>query len=226
MEGPNYTKGTSRFPVTTGVYDGSTLAGMRKTPTVLYGIFTEVVRSFYSEGVLGDKYPIWSIDENTTGIWIDQEQIWEDKSPQFRPAIYVSLGPMKITNDVGNSTGISGMIMEEGEYKFQQRVTGEVAFTHIGTTRSESLVLCESTMELLSAFCMPIRDEFCFDKLSVVGFNPTTVDKEAREVFSSRVGMSFTFQETWTLKQESAKLKKIVFDIGQQSANLVSMGIL
>jgi len=226
MQGPTYVKGADRLPEAEGVYDSSTLNSVRKTPVVLYGIFTEIARGFYSSGILGGRFPIWAPDANTATIWIDQEQIWEDRAPQFRPAIYVHLSPLKFTSDTGKASGLSGMRMEEAEYEFQQRTTGQVTWTHVGTTRSESLLLCETTLELLSAFAAPIRDEFCFDKFSVIGFNPSKVEKESRETFNSSVTADFTFQETWSLKLESAKLKKIVFDIGQRSATLMSDGVV
>ena len=225
MQGPSYTKGADRLPAAEGVYDSTTLGAMRKSPMVLYGIFTEIARNFYSSGILGERFPIWTPNANTTGIWIDQEQVWEDVAPQFRPAIYVTLSELKYGSDTGKATGLSGMRMEEGEYHFQQRCEGTVAWVHVGSTRSESLLLCETTLEMLSAFQQPIRDEFCFDKFHVIGFNPTKVEKEAREAFSSSVVATFSLQEAWTLKLESAKLKKIVFDIASQSATLLSDGV-
>ena len=223
MQGPTYVKGADRLPEAVGRYDSSTIGELRKTPVVLYGIFTELARSFYSTGVLGAAFPVWATNPSATGIWIDQEQVWEDKSPQHRPAIYVQLSPLKFASDTGKSSGLSGMEMKEAEYSFQQRVSGQVTWTHIGATRSESLLLCETTLEMLSAFQSPIREEFCFDRFNVIGFNPTRVEKESREVFNSAVTAEFSFQEAWALKLESAKLKKIVFDIGQRSATLMSV---
>jgi hypothetical protein len=220
MGRPDYMTGVDK--ATTGWE--STIAQVRKNPTVLYGIFTELCRNIFSADIVGQDAPNWSSDTTSTKIWIDQEHIWEDQAPEFRPAIYVSLSNLQYDTNTGTTRGLVGMQLPEGEYEYQLRCTGQVTWNHIGNTRGESLLLAETTCDLLSAFSDPIRREFCFDKFHVIGFNPNSVEKEAREVYRSTVTAKFVFQECWTLKLESAKIKRITFDAGQRVLDLIGSG--
>lgn len=216
-----YTKGVDRSEIGWS----STINQVRKNPTVLYGIFTETVRSMYAESIVGDGAPHWSPDSDKTGIWIDQEHVWEDQSPQFRPAIYVTLSELTFKSDAGNIRGLIGMNMPEAEYDYQIRCAGTVTWHHIGNTKGEGLLLAETTCDLVGAFADPIRKEFCFDKFNIIGFNPTRVEKEAREVFRSTVTAQFEFQESWVLKLESAKIKRVTFDAGQRISDVISSSV-
>jgi hypothetical protein len=220
MRGPDYLQGVDR----TTIARESTIGQVRKNPTVLYGIFTELLRNIFSEDIVGDTGPHWHKDAKQTQVWIDQEHVWEDVAPQFRPAIYIALSGLKFGSDVGNVRGLSGLQLNEAEYEYQLRCAGNVTWHHIGNTKGEGLVLAETTCDLIGAFADPIRREFCFDKFRIIGFNPSSVEKEAREVFRSTVTAEFEFQECWTLKLESAKIKRITFDAGQRVLDVISSG--
>ena len=62
-----------------GQYD--LICHIRKTPTVLYGIFAEVVRQFYMSS---ENMPytvqgaVWDKDPKKSTMWIDTELRWED----------------------------------------------------------------------------------------------------------------------------------------------------
>ena len=204
------------------------LAQQRKTPLLLYGIFVELVRNFYSDAY---NIPIntcatWSEDEHASGIWIDTEYKWEDKTVEKRPAIYVKLSAVKYGSTVGQSAGpmSMGMDLKEADYFFSRVGEGTVTFVHIGSTKGQSVALSGSTLDYLDAFATVIRDDFCFEEFEVLEITPPRLDKsEPKDMYHSDVICRFKFQETWTLKLESPKLKKLVFNAGQNLLQGVSI---
>ncbi len=216
MSKPNYTQAVSR----TETGDGSTLPDIRKVPTVLYGIFVELARNVFGTEIGEGKLPVWYREPNTTGIWIDTEHAWEDEAPNFRPAVYVGLSDINYTN-LGNLSGQTGMRLEEAEYQFAIKAVFSVHYSVTARTKSEAILLAEALSDVLMAVSRPIRQVFCFDKFGLAVFHPGMVDKEHHEVYISRATFGVEFQESWTLKLESPKLKKLVFDAGHGVSELL-----
>jgi hypothetical protein len=201
------------------------IAQLRKTPLVLYGIFLELARQFYSDSnnIPIDVTPTWNPEPTQSKIWIDTEYRWEDENPEFRPAIYVKLGDIKYDSLTGRHDGLMRVDLEQGEYHFSRNGTGTVSWIHIGRKKGEAVILAGATLDYLDAFSKVIRDDFCFQTFEVVGMSPMALDKESKERYRSVVTASFSFQDTWALKLESQKLKRVVFNAGQ---GLVLNGIL
>lgn len=200
------------------IADGSTVGYIRKTPDVLTGIFTETARQLYSaDNGLGLKHAwLWSKNPSNPGseIWINASAVWVDKEPDFRPAIYVALGPVSYTSRTGQQRGRISMTLAESEYDYAMMGSGQVEFIHMGRTQGETMALVSNTADLLTAFADPIREDFCFRTLNVTAVNPPKVDqKEPRERFRGGVTVTYSFEDTWTLKLEAPKLKRIVMDI-------------
>jgi hypothetical protein len=196
------------------------LAQQRKTPLLLYGIFVELMRNFYSDAynLPINVCAVWTDDETTSAIWIDTEYKWEDRTAEKRPAIYVKLTSIKYSATVGQNAGpmSMGMDLKEADYFFSRVGEGHVQFVHIGATKGQSVALAGSTLDYLDAFATVIRDDFCFEEFEVIEVTPPKLDKsESKDMYHSDVICRFKFQETWTLKLESPKLKKLVFDAGQ-----------
>jgi len=198
---------------------------IRKTPLVLYGIFLELVRQFYSkdENQPIDISKVWDRDVAKTEIWIDTEYVWEDESPEFRPAIYVKLGDIKFSSYTGRHDGLAGMDIEQGEYHYSRTGDGQVSWVHIARAKTEAVLLSGSTLDYIDALSDIIRRDFCFDTFKVINLSPLSLDKESRERYRSIVTASFSYQDTWAIKRESPKLKKIVINAGQ---GLLANGIL
>jgi len=200
---------------------------IRKTPTVLYGIFTEVLRQFYSEemnlprAVQGVH---WHKDPKQSTLWIDSELRWEDDHPNFRPAIFVALSPISYTSMGGRNDSYMGGNLAEGESDFTRSGAGTVTFRHIGQTDGEACVLADATLDYLDGFSRVIRDDFCFTKFYLSSRVPMIKrPPESGERWGSSVEMAYEFQDTWTVKIESQKLKRFAFNAGQ---GLVAGGIL
>ena len=195
------------------------LCHIRKTPNVLYGMFTEVIKQFY---VNEDNLPIeipsnrtWDADPKKTKIWIDSELEWDPDAIEFRPAIYVELSQIAYKSTTGRHDGAIGMDLEQGEYHFSRTGTGNVSFNHVGSTKGESAAFAGATLDFLDGFSKVIRDSLNFEVFELQALSPISLDKESRERYRSIVAVNYVFQDTWSLKLESPKLKRLIFRVGQ-----------
>jgi len=199
------------------------LCHIRKTPNVLYGFFVELTRQFYKDrdNLPIDVCNIWDPSKDETQIWIDAEYVWEDEAPEFRPAIYIKLGALKYKSLSGRSDGKIAMDLEQGEYHYSRNGTGTVSWVHMGNKSGEAVVLAGSTLDYFDGIGKLIQESFCFQTFEIVGLEPTSIEKESKERYRSIVTAAFTFQDTWSIKRESPKLKRIVFETGQTLLNSV-----
>ena len=203
----------------------SLLGNIRKTPIVLYGIFTELCRQFYANPdnlPLEVKY-VWSNDVKKTQIWIDTEYKWEDANPEFRPAIYVKLSDITYVSLTGRHDSRMGSNLEEGEMSFSRNGTGQVSWIHVARSKGEAVAIAGATLDYLDALSKIIKDDFCFQSFEIVGLSPLALDKESKERYRSVVTGAFSFQDTWTIKMESPKLKRIVLSAGQELLDRISL---
>ena len=191
---------------------------IRKSPELLYGMFLELTRQMYSEAAnltFGTDYKLWKPDVKETGIWIDTDYEWEDKDPEFRPAIYVKLGEIRYKSAAGWKHSQISMDLEEGVYNYARYGEGVVSWIHIGQSKGETVSLCSATLDYIDALSRVIRDDFCFETFEVTSASPLTLDKESRERYRSMITAAFTFQDAWSIKLESPKLKRLVFNAGR-----------
>jgi len=194
------------------------LSHVRKTPEVLYGIFLEVTRQMYSTEAnltFGVQDRVWKPRDEDTDIWIDTEFEWEDKNPEFRPAVYIKLGGLTYKSKTGRHDSLADMDLEEGEYLFSRNGSGSVTWVHIGKSKGESVALNSNTLDYVDGLSRIIRNDFCFETFELTSVNPMSLDKESKERYRSSVTASFTFQDTWGVKLESPKLKRIVINAGR-----------
>ena len=199
----------------------STIGLIRKDPIVLYGIFVELTQQMYGSEITDTPWK-WSKDEKKTRVWIDTEARWEDVNPEFRPAIYISINDVKYKPMMGNRSKI-GMNLKEAEYHHARDCSGVVSWVHIGSSKGEGVQLLQSTLEYLDVFSDVIKNEFCFDSFLVAGYNPIQVTKESKERIRSILSATVTWQETWSLKLESPKLKAITFNAGQAILDILHL---
>ena len=193
------------------------VAHMRKTPLMLYGILLEITRQFYSDA---NDLPIgvaatWNEDAAKSKLWIDTDYKWEDDHPETRPAIYIKLAPITYRSVTGRPGSEISVDLQEGETRHERIGASSAQWVHIGRTRGESIVLSGSTLDYLDGLGTVIRDDFCFLTWQLVGWQSLTVDKESQERYRSIVTVNFTWQDTWAIKMESPKLKRIVLNAGR-----------
>ena len=193
---------------------------VRKTPNVLYAIFVNLARQFYSsrDNLPIDICPVWDPDVNKTGIWINTELQWEDEATEFRPAIYVKLGEISYSSLTGRHDGRMHLDLEQGEYWFSRSGKGIVTWMHIGSNSNEAAALAGATLDYMDGLSWVIKNDFNFTTFEITSMGPTTIEKESTERFKSPVIATFTFQDTWSLKLESPKLKRIVLQARQDAA--------
>ena len=197
------------------------LRQMRKTPTVLYGIFTEVIKQFYlnPENLpIGTPEYVWSPDPTKTKIWIDTELSWNDRTPELRPAIYTKLSPISYSSLTGRKDASAGERLQTGELDFSRSGSGTVSFVHIAGSTGEACKLGDATLDYLDAFGKVIRDDFCFTSFALTGrVALQELPKESKERYGSVVEVSYSFQDRWTLKLESQRLKSVIMRAGQEA---------
>lgn len=208
--------------------EGSFIGQLRKTPELLSGIFTEVMRQLYyaDNGLhLENK---WTWEEEPTDpkgkIWINAESVWNDLEPDHRPAIYVALSDIAYRSQTGLQRSKSGMDLSEAEYHYTRSGAGTVQYVHVGRTQGEAQAIISNTLDLLDAFSDPIREDFCFKTLNVAAVRPPRVtDKEPRERFRGEVIVQYSFDDSWSLKLESPKLKRVVLDAGLRLSEVLGL---
>jgi len=193
---------------------------IRKTPTVLYGIFVELVQQFYSNVdnlAIGVPQKVWTPNKDTTKIWIDTELRWNDEHPEQRPAIYVKLSPIAYASLTGRKDAVAAGSLRTAEEDFSRSGTGTVSFVHIAGSVGEACMLGDATHDYLDAFGKQIRDDFCFTSFYLSGRTPLQeLPKESKERYGSVVECSMNFQDRWTIKLESQRLKSITMRAGQR----------
>ena len=163
---------------------------------------------------------IWNIDSTISKIWIDTEYIWEDNTPEFRPAIYIALRGLNLTSVIGQKSQI-GSDTKEGEAHYARTVKGSVAFVHIGQTKGETVNLIDNTYEFFDGLADIIRQDFCFETFNVTSVTPLKIVKAEKDHLRGEVVAIFSYKDYWTVKLESQKLKNIVLSTGQSLINLV-----
>lgn len=201
----------------------------RKTPMVLYGIFTELAQQFWKGSpdgrLFGTPEVQWDKDPDKTSIWIDTELRWEATHPEFRPAIYVKLSQIQHGN-VGSSTSpLTFKDIQEAEYHYARTGQGTVSFVHIGATAGEACALADATTDYLDAFSPAITEDFCFDWFNLVAREPMQVlSKDSKEKYRSVATYSYRFTDSWSLKLETPKLKSLVVKASTAVASRISVG--
>ena len=201
------------------------LCHIRKTPMVLYGMFLELTRQFYSNGnnLTNDLCATWDADPAKTQVWIDTEYVWNEEVVEFRPAIYIKLGPITYASITGRHDSLYHVDLEQGEYHFTRSGTGTAMWVHVGSNKAEAAILSGTTLDYLDAFSRIIKQDFKFETFEVAQMGALETEKESKERYRSTVTVSYSFQDTWALKLESPKLKRVVFNAGQ---SLLDRGIL
>ena len=202
----------------------------RKTSTVLYGIFSELVRQMYAyngpdERLFGTPGVVWTPDPQTTGIWIDTELRWEQEHPEFRPAIYVKLGQINYSTVDGSRLGLVDLDVQEAEYHYARVGDGSVSFVHIGSTAGEACALADATLDYLDAFSPVITRDFCFNWFTLASRAPVQqAASDSKERYASTVTYAFRFTDTWTLKLESPKLRGVILKTVDAVARRLNVG--
>ena len=202
---------------------------LRKTPTVLYGIFTELLQQFWggdpAERLFGTPDVCWDRDANKTSIWIDTELRWEATHPEFRPAIYVKLAPIQYGTVNGSTTGLVRRDVQEAEYHYARTGSGQVSFVHIAATAGEACALADATLDYFDAFSPVITDDFCFDWFKLAAREPLhAMGKDSNEKYGSVVAYDFRFTDAWSLKLESPKLKRLVVRASEAVHKRIEVG--
>lgn len=184
---------------------------LRKTSTVLYGIFTELARLVYHDTdgrLVGTPDVVWT--PKGTSIWIDTELRWEDQHPEVRPAIYVQLSPIKFDEVNPRRNGKVTAADRFGTRHYEQMASGTVTFVHVAGTVGEACALADNTEYMLSLMQDPICYDFCFTRFVLAERTPLEkLPDESSERYASGVTFAYEFAEAWDVTGETPILKSI-----------------
>lgn len=199
----------------------ATMGSRKRSFLILYGIFLELIRQLYSDSsnLLLGLNTVWNNDVNKSGIWIDTEYMWEDKNPEFRPAIYIALDALNKSKLVVDDA--IGSDLAEGVAYYARRVDSTARIVHIGHTKGETVNLVSNTADYLEGLSKVIRDDFCFLTFEVISVTPLKVYKESKDNLRGEVVIKYSYDDTWSIKTESPKLKKIIYSTRQSVINLI-----
>lgn len=204
------------------------LGQIRKTSLVLYGIFVELTRQFFSDeaNLLSSMSTVWSPDEAKTTIFIDTEFKEDEKTVGARPAVFVKLGDIVYNNTKGDSSRSSspiGMDLEEGEYIYSRYGETTITLDCVGRTKGEVAIIASAVHDFFDAFSDIIRKDFCFELFAVTKLSKIELSKEFRDRYHSGIECYVKFQDTWTLKLESPKVKQIIIHASERAADALSL---
>jgi hypothetical protein len=184
----------------------------RKTPTMLAGLFTALLRQFYLDP--GSLYqnvhaydPSGKCDKRT---YIEPSGTWDDGKTDMRPAIIVDIGTLQM-----NPMKFAGMDrranfdLMEGESDYEREITGSVVFAHLGGAKAQVQAYAGCTYDLFDAFAHAIKKDFCFDIFELRSILKPRLRKTAPEDWECFLQADFRFREGFTVKTESPKLKTI-----------------
>lgn len=206
----------------------NTIGQLRKTPVLLYSVFTELLRKMYEpeNGLRLDFEYAWDPDDAKTDVWINSEYVWNDSEIDYRPAIYVALSQMQYVNPTGKRSSVIDYSYEESEYTHARRGECSVSFVHVGETAGQANHLLSHTLDLLDAFSDVIAEQFCLSEFSISGVQtPDVTNNEARERLKGAVVANVAWEETWIIKQEAPKLQKIAINAGLGALDMLEYNV-
>lgn len=155
-------------------------------------------------------------------VFIDKELPDLKELLQQRPAIIVGVGDIGFSNVsglAGRNPEIGGSLVD-GEIYYARRGEGVVVFRHIGRTTGEAMTLAGATLDYYDAFSPIIKKDFCLETFTPVQITKVRHFEESAERYECSVVCNFSFQDTWTLKLESPKLKAMELRINELSRHV------
>lgn len=189
---------------------------LRKSSSVLYGIFITILRMLYSSKkgrTFGCPDIIWNKDVGKTQLWIDTELRWEDRRPDVYPAIYVSIGDIQYTPSPGLDMEGETFMSYDGEQHYERVGTCTASIVHVCDNSGEACALADNTENYLSSLQGPLAEEYCFDHFVVTGRVPLQKKEQSqtagKEKMVSVVQVKFDWTDKWAVKMETPILKSI-----------------
>jgi len=184
----------------------------RKTPFVLSGLFTSLTRSFFSDkdclypNVLG-----WDPKGKCgSSVYIEGSNIWTDGTADWRPAVIVDVGDLKMNSHVYEGQDQrTGFNLREGESEFERSVESTIVWACLGKNKGQAQLYASNVYDLFDGFALAIKNDFCFDSFDLRAILRPRLRKESPEDWESLVQATFKFREGFTVKTESPKLKTI-----------------
>ena len=207
------------------IEDRDLICELTKHSSVLYGMFTDMLRRVYSSPncfIKGCPSRLFDFDKNKTQIWIDKEMRWQDEHPEFRPAIYIKLGKIGYTYPMDRRAFATEPHTSTNIYL--RGITGVVSFVHIAKTAGEANILCDNTLDYMWSFSQAIKQDFCLSDFRPIEQTPVERAPQAsKEQWMSTCSCKFEAYDVTGITPEAPVLSEIKLTALQ---NKVPDGIL
>jgi hypothetical protein len=181
-----------------------TIQRIKKTPLVIVGIVLELLRIHFGQQSV--RFP-WNPDPEATGLILEPIDQMDFEVCQKRPAIYVARGPIVYQRIAIDDLHINNP--REGEKTFSKLASCTVSCLPLSKRAGEVELLAEEVAEVLNIFTSQIKQDFNFTRFNIGSIQPPGVVQENTEFFTTPTNVLLEWDETWTIKQFSPKLKTI-----------------
>lgn len=184
----------------------------RKTPFVLAGMFTGILKTLMSDkDALYPGVPAYVPGGNCPGsLYIEGSNVWKDNVTDPRPAVIVDIGDLQVQQDAYHGIDQRARFdLEEGEAVFEPKIVGVLVFMSLGKNKGQAQMIASNVYDLIDGFSNAIRTDFCFDKFDITAILRPRLRRTEPEDWECLVQATFTFREGYSLKHESPKLKEI-----------------
>lgn len=159
--------------------------------------------------------PAAKAEAQKNGIYVTSAQAWNPASPDFLPAIYVSVGDgtLAAPSGSGMKQAATNYLTESAETDYETRASGTIRFVHEAMTEVEALAIMSNTLDMLTAFAPVIRRDWCMQIFDVAGWSvPVPVNTDAKPSrFKSVITCAYSKSQKWTLRQAAPRLKRLQF---------------
>jgi hypothetical protein len=150
---------------------------------------------------------LWKADK-TTGIVIESITSWKPQHTENRPAIIIKRNGWKKVR-AGMDDRLQGTTPGDGYSRFENMWQGSHTLLCITNDGAETeLLACELFREL-NQFSEAIRSTLNLTRFEVLEVSELSLLEEAHQNYVAAVSVAYVYNETWRVKQELPKLKKI-----------------
>ena len=184
---------------------------IRKTPLVMTGIFLEILRGYFRTGSTQFR---WTEETSESKVFIEPTHKLNFEEVQKRPALYVSRGDFQygIDNRVGWNDQLS-TDPTTGRTEFTVLVNCVMQVIPVAKKAGEVERLAEEASEALLVFKQLVREDFGFLRFDLAAIGQLGILQEDSETFTAPIAVRTQFQEVWTIRRMTPKVKRIILDM-------------
>ncbi|MHA1302105.1 MAG: hypothetical protein ACTSPI_00185 [Candidatus Heimdallarchaeaceae archaeon] len=175
-----------------------------KSPLAIGGYFIHVLRRRFSDTTLPW---IWNADETETGIFILSGEIINQDIRNARPALYVNIGALRIS-DVVVGDRASTEWRREKEYSMS-RVDMNITINSESRNKGESHGIAWYTTTAIVAAKDVIRTKYNIANMGPFNLNAPVPNKLDVEFFVSSLTFGISYEVSWNVDAVQTTIKEL-----------------